>query len=79
VRDAVAIESQGIPTITIAHTTFERAARTHAAALGLPDIALLVHEPPVAGVVGGDVEVTDAQLELVSRALTGRSRLDTAS
>lgn len=70
-RDAVAIESGGLPTITIAHTTFERAARAHAKALGLADIPLLVHEPPAAGVVGDDVEVSDEQLELVVRALAG--------
>ena len=40
--DAFDFETQGRPTITICHDTFERAARNHATALGLPDLPLLV-------------------------------------
>lgn len=55
----------------IGHTTFEGASKVHAKARGLPDLPMLIHEPPPAGVVGDDIEATDEQLDLVVRALTG--------
>lgn len=55
----------------IGHTTFEGAARMHAKARGLPDLHMLFHEPPAAGVVGEEVEATDQQLRFVIDALTG--------
>jgi hypothetical protein len=42
VIDAFDLEVQGKPTITICHSTFERAARTHALTVGLPDLPLLI-------------------------------------
>lgn len=68
--DAVTIEMKGLPTIMIGHTTFEGASRSHAKARGLSDLPMLIHEPPEAGVVGGDVIVSDEQLALVVAALT---------
>ncbi len=70
--DAVTIELQGLPTITIGHTTFEGASKVHAKARGLPDLPLLIHEPPPIGVVGEEISATDEQLKLVVRALTGK-------
>lgn len=70
-RDAVNIELAGLPTIMIGHTTFEGAARVHAKALGLPDAPMLMLAPPGAGVVGEEVEVTDAQMDAIVTALTG--------
>ena len=36
----------GVPTITICHAPFERAARRHAITLGLPDLPLLIEPSP---------------------------------
>lgn len=44
--DAIEIEKRGIPTLTIAHDTFEAAANMHAEILGLPQIPLLVEPTP---------------------------------
>lgn len=44
--DAIEIEKRGIPTLTIAHDTFEAAAKMHAEVLGLPQIPLLVEPTP---------------------------------
>ena len=44
--DAFDLELQGRPTITICHAPFERAARHHAAVLGLPDLPLLIEPAP---------------------------------
>jgi hypothetical protein len=71
VSDAVTIEKEGLPTIMIGHTTFEGAARVHAKARGVPELPMLITAPPAAGVVGDETSVTDEQLELVVRALTG--------
>jgi hypothetical protein len=71
VSDAVHIETNGLPTVTIGHTTFEGAARVHAKARGVPDLPLLITPPPAAGVVGDETSVSDEQLALVVRALTG--------
>jgi hypothetical protein len=71
VSDAVTIETKGLPTVMIGHTTFEGAARVHAKARGVPDLPMLITPPPAAGVVGDETSVTDEQLEVVVRALTG--------
>ena len=44
--DAFDLEVSGRPTITICHAPFERAARSHAAAIGLIDLPLLVEPAP---------------------------------
>jgi hypothetical protein len=71
VSDAVTLELEGVPTIMIGHTTFEGAARVHAKARGLPELPMLIHEPPGAGVVGDTIDVSDESMELVVGALTG--------
>ena len=44
--DAYQLEVLGKPTITICHDKFERAARSHASTLGLPDLPLLIEPAP---------------------------------
>ncbi len=72
--DAFDLEVQGKPTITICHSTFERAARTHALTVGLPDLPLLIEPAPERG----NLTVTDPRvlaernLERVVAALTAR-------
>lgn len=70
-RDAVELEQQGKPTITIAHDAFERASRAHAKSLGMPDLPLLVEPAPKGGNISTDVrELAEASLDLVIRSLT---------
>lgn len=67
------LELQGIPTITIAHDTFERAARSHATALGLPDLPLLVEPAPRGGNLTNEAHALAARsLERVVAALIRR-------
>ncbi len=69
--DAVEIERQGKPTITIVHDAFERAARLHARALGLPDLPLLVEPTPRGGTISFDVDdVAEKPIAAVLQALT---------
>jgi hypothetical protein len=42
VSDAVNLEALGVPTVTFVTAPFETAARTTAAALGMPDLPLVV-------------------------------------
>ena len=71
--DAFDFETQGRPTITICHDTFERAARNHAAALGLPDLPLLVEPAPKGGnLTVNPRELAERSLGLVVAALTAR-------
>ncbi|OGK79715.1 MAG: hypothetical protein A2X52_21560 [Candidatus Rokubacteria bacterium GWC2_70_16] len=71
--DAFDFETQGRPTITICHDTFERAARNHATALGLPDLPLLVEPAPRAGNLTTDADaLAERGLERVVAALTAR-------
>ena len=71
--DAFDFESQGKPTITICHDTFERAARNHAAALGLPDLPLLVEPAPKGGNLTTDPrDLAERNLDRVVAALTAR-------
>ena len=53
--DAIALERLGKPTVTIAHDTFETAARLHAKALGMPALPLLVEPAAVGGNLATDV------------------------
>jgi hypothetical protein len=72
VRDAVELEENGKPTITISHDKFERAAKSHAKGLGMPDLPLLIEPAPKGGNVSTDVrDIAEANLDLVVRALTG--------
>lgn len=71
--DAFDLETHGKPTITICHDTFERAARNHAAAMGLPDLPLLVEAAPRGGNLTTDArDVADRNLARVIAALTAR-------
>ena len=71
--DAFDFETQGKPTITICHDTFERAARNHATAMGLPDLPLLV-EPAPQGVnlTTNARDLARRSLDRVVAALTAR-------
>ncbi len=71
--DAFDFETQGKPTITVCHDTFERAARNHAAALGLPDLPLLVEPAPRGGNLSDQAQaVAERNFERVLAALTAR-------
>jgi hypothetical protein len=73
VLDAFDFETQGRPTITICHDTFERAARNHATAMGLPDLPLLVEPAPRAGNLTTDAgALAERGLDRVVAALTAR-------
>jgi hypothetical protein len=73
VLDAFDFETQGKPSITICHDTFERAARNHATALGLPDLPLLVEPAPRGGNLTTDPrETAERNLPRVVAALTAR-------
>jgi len=73
VLDAFDFETQGKPTITICHDTFERAARHHATALGLPDLPLLIEPAPRAGNLTTNAgELAARTLDRVVAALTAR-------
>ena len=72
-HDAVALEKQGIPTTVVVHDTFERAARTQAQIMGLPDLPLAVMPRP--RVTWDDVnrqEVISNLYQAVTRALLGQ-------
>jgi hypothetical protein len=56
VFDACEMERRGVPTLTITHEAFLRAARMHARMTGIPDLPLLVEPSPDAGNVGRDVD-----------------------
>ncbi len=71
--DAFDLEVKGCPTITICHAPFERAARRHASALGLPDLPLLIEPAPTASNLTTDPrEVAHKSLDRVIAALTAR-------
>lgn len=73
--DAVEIERRGKPTVTIVHDVFERAARLHARALGMPELPLLVEPTPRGGTINFDVkELARQKLDDVIRALTAGPR-----
>ena len=71
--DAFNLEMQGRPTLTICHAPFERAARHHAATLGLADLPLLVEPSPKGSNLTTDAhEVAAKSLERVLASLTMR-------
>lgn len=41
-RDAAAIEEAGVPTITLVHDVFERAAKLQAEVAGRPDLPMVI-------------------------------------
>lgn len=71
--DAFDFETQGKPTITICHDPFERPARNHAAAMGLPDLPLLVEPAPQGGNLTTNArDLAERNLDRVVAALTAR-------
>ncbi len=53
--DAAELEKLMKPTITVCHDKFERAARLHAEALGMPALPLLIEPAPASGNIASDV------------------------
>ena len=41
-RDAVALEDAGLPTVTLVHDVFEQAAKLQAEALGRPELSMVI-------------------------------------
>jgi hypothetical protein len=75
VVDAVEVERRGKPTVTIVHDAFERAARLHARALGMPDLPLLVEPAPRGGTINFEVkELARRKLADLLSALTAGPR-----
>jgi hypothetical protein len=73
VLDAFDLEVSGKPTITICHSTFERAARNHAATVGLPDLPLLIEPAPERGNLTVDPRaLAERSLDRVLAALVKR-------
>ncbi|MFH1484614.1 MAG: hypothetical protein ABIH46_00945 [Chloroflexota bacterium] len=71
IRDAVALERKGIPTVTLSHHTFVAASRAQAKVLGLPSLAIVPVPQPMPG-EGPDDERKKAQnvLDELIKALT---------
>jgi hypothetical protein len=72
VLDALQLENLGKPTLTIVQDRFEKAAKLHAKAGGLPNIPLLVEaEPADGGSIRYDVhDLIQNHRELILSALT---------
>jgi hypothetical protein len=62
VLDAHALETMGLPTITICHAPFETAARKHATTLGVPNLPLLIEPAPR----GSNLTVNAPEMALTS-------------
>jgi len=52
VRDAVALEKRGIPTLSVVQDRFEREARAIARMMGMEDLPLLIEPSADAGYMG---------------------------
>lgn len=73
--DAFDLETRGLPTITICHAPFERAARRHASTLGLPDLPLLIEPSPKGSNLTVDpAGVAERAFDRLLAALTKRER-----
>jgi hypothetical protein len=73
VLDAHALETIGLPTITICHAPFETAARKHAGTLGLPNLPLLIEPAPKgSNLTVNAPEMALAAFDKVIAALTRR-------
>ena len=46
-HDTVSFEADGVPSVFVASTAFERAAQTQADALGMPDVRRVFVEHPI--------------------------------
>jgi hypothetical protein len=72
VLDAFDLETMGLPTITICHAPFERAARRHATTLGLPDLPLLIELAPKGS--NFTVNAADLAAKLFERVLASLTK-----
>lgn len=45
-RDGINLERSGVPAIVVSHEVFEKAARAQSAALGLPELRLIIYPQP---------------------------------
>ena len=45
-RDGINLERAGVPAIVVSHEVFEKAARAQSAALGLPELRLIIYPQP---------------------------------
>jgi hypothetical protein len=71
IYDAVALETAGVPTVTLCHPEFENMSRRYATALGMADLALLVVPAPTGGNLAQDASSTAGQrIDEVVLALT---------
>lgn len=69
--DAIQLEKLGKPTVTIIQDRFEKAARLHAKAGGLSEIAFVIEPAPEQGSVARDVEgLVKENMPVIVRALT---------
>ena len=70
-RDAVELEKNGKPTVTISHDKFERASHIHARSLGMPDLVFLIEPAPKGGNISTDVkDLAQKNISLVIESLT---------
>lgn len=72
-RDAVELERRGVPTITLAHERFEKAAKAQAYALGLPSLPFLIEPTPKQGILPSVEEAwktAEKNIDLVISTLT---------
>lgn len=70
-RDAVELEKNGKPTVTISHDKFERASHIHARSLGMPDLVFLIEPAPKGGNISTNVkDLAQKNIGLVIEALT---------
>ena len=70
--DAHDLETLGLPTITICHAPFERAARRHATTLGRPDLPLLIEPAPKGSNL--TVDAADVAARLFDRVIASLTR-----
>lgn len=78
--DACEIESRGIPTVTIAQNTFEKAANFHATVLGMPTLKFIIEPAPATGTIGreGLAEIVRQNEQVIVQSLTHAPSKSTA-
>lgn len=65
-RDAIAAHREGVPTVVLVHGPFEQLARAQSAALGLPDLPVLVYAQDSLG-RDSDEQITSKAKEVAVR------------
>lgn len=74
VRDAVALEARGIPTVTIHTSVFMNSAIAHAKAFGRPDLRFVEVEHPIAAISDDELRRRAAKIvDSVAAALVGET------